>query len=133
MERLGQQHIEFLQLCAGKPSKIHESDIPLSELQQMVDEGLLIKYNSGVKPKYCATKLGVRLAKSFGASPELIKVAEDFVVSKGYTPEAAKSIVEKYGAEVILKSENNLDERQREVKIPLDAQGRPQINPIKST
>lgn len=133
MDRLEEKHLEFLRLCASQPNKIHESDLPPAELDQMANEGLLIRYG-GVKVRYCISKYGVKLVKDMIARKELVdpkakEQALDYVKSKGYEKAVAEKIVEDHGAEVILKSksEESALETQREVKIPTNAQGKPEM------
>lgn len=131
MDRLGPLHIAFLQHCAEKSNSIHKSDLPVSELEQMVQEGLLIKYNKPNGLQYCITRAGASVARSYGASPEITKLAVDYVISKGYEQEAAEKIVAEHGAESILMSQaeelKGGASGQREVVVPMNEQSKPEI------
>lgn len=125
MERLGQVHIDFLRKCAADSGHTHKPEgIKKDELELMVSEGLLIAYNRGSYFEYAITQNGGKVAATFGDSPELVKIAVEYVMSKGYSDEAAEKIVKDYGAEHILKSKAAEDkgdgEGQREVKAPAD-------------
>jgi hypothetical protein len=128
MDTLGKDHIDFLRQCASTPNKVHSSDLPFDDLRKMVDEGLLIQY-SRVPVAYAITKIGVQVAKTFGASPELIKLATDYVQSKGYDESAAKGIVEEHGAESILQSQATelRQTGQKEITVPINELGKPEI------
>lgn len=128
MDRLEDKHVEFLRQCLELPHKIHESNLPKPDLDQMVKEGLLIQYNKPEGTRYCISKAGASVARSYGPSKELIEIAIDYVISRGYEREAAESIVAKEGAEKILKSKaefakEELGTGQKEVTVPLNAQG----------
>src|SRR3954468_11316101 len=126
MERLGPEHIEFLRTCAAKPVRTHSSNLPEKDLDLMAAEGLLISYNRATGKQYAITSVGSQVVKSYGAPENMIKIARDFVISKGYDPEAAAKIVSEHGVETILKSKDEelktLASGQREVTVPMDEQ-----------
>lgn len=134
MNRIEQRHIEFLRLCASNSNKVQPlpADVPIMEADALVTEGLLIKYNKPNGPHYAIGRYGSQYVKetySAPESPDMKKLAVDFVVSKGYEPEAAETIVENNGVEVILNSqaEELRKGTQREVTVPMNEQGLPQI------
>ena len=128
MKRLEQKHIDFLRKCAGaNTTQVPDEPIDKADLDQMVKEGLLIEYR-GIETRYTVTQNGSRFARDFGASPELEKIAIEYVKSKGYSQEAAEKIVKENGAEVILKSKQQEDgptEGQRGLRVPTDDMGKP--------
>lgn len=128
MDRLEKKHIDFLRLCAGTPNRTHSSDLPFDDLRKMVDEGLLIQYNR-IPVAYAITKVGASVAKTFGASPEIIDLALKYVQSKGFDESAAKGIVEEHGAESILQSQATELRQigQKEITVPINEQGKPEI------
>lgn len=133
MDRLGDVHIKFIKKCAAhdKNTQVPDDIIPKSELDLMVTEGILIEYN-GTPNRYTVTRNGAALASSLSIeSPELNKIAVEFVKSKGYEQDAAESIVKEHGAEYILKSkaeETKGDRRgQSEVMVPSNEQGKHEI------
>lgn len=131
MDRLGDVHLAFLRECAAKPRSTHLSDLPVEELQQMVDERLLIKYSTR-GGSYAITPGGSQFVKTLGASPELKKIAVDFVKSKGFNEEEAIRVVEEHGAERVLKAQDPGATGQREIVIPTNEQGKPEIKARKS-
>lgn len=133
MDRLGPEHLEFLTQCSLKPNKIHESALPPAELDQMSREGLLIKYG-GTKPRYAISKGGAQFVKdqqSRGSMihPEIRALAIKYVLSKGYEQEAAEVIVDKQGANEILRvqADELRQGTQKEVKIPTNDLGAVEI------
>lgn len=134
MDRLEQKHIDFIRTCAEKPMSIHTLPISISpmEADAIANEGLLIRYARPTGNRYAIGRYGAQFIKEgYGASesPEMKKLAVDFVVSKGYEEPAATKIVAEHGVEYILKSQaDELREgTQKEVKIPTNAQGKAEI------
>lgn len=136
MERLGPVHILFLRQLAANDKQTHlaPTSIKQDELNQMVLEGLLIEYVGPAAKRYTVTQLGARLAQSYGDSPELEKIAIEFVMSKGYNQEDAAKIVKDHGSEVILRTKR-VDEGggsgQKEINMKSEG-GKPVFNPIES-
>lgn len=127
------KHYEFLRQCADKPQKCHSTDtISPLDLEEMVKDGLLIKYNR-LPLAFAITPYGSRVAKNNPdtTSPELVKLAVEYVISRGYSRDAADQIVQEHGAEAILKSqaeERKLTQKgQQEIKVPLNEQGKPEM------
>ena len=132
MDKIEQNHLDFLRKCAGKPNSIHELDetITQADADQMAQEGLLIRYNKPLGPMYCIGRYGSQYVKEAGQpGVEMTKLAVKYVVSKGYSEEAAVVIVADNGVDTILKSqaEEMRQGTQREVKVPMNAQGNPEI------
>ena len=136
LQTLGPKHIEFLRKVASKPNSIH----PLGTMNQadadaMAHEGLLIKYAKAAGPMYAIGRYGAQYVKEHGAvkpdeSPEMKALAIAYVKDKGYTDEGvAEKIVAEQGVEKILftQAEEIRQGRQREVTIPLNEQGKPEI------
>lgn len=136
LQTLGPKHVEFLRKVASKPNSIHPlGDMNQADADAMANEGLLIKYAKAAGPMYAIGRYGVQYVKEHGMAnpndiPEMVKLAVDYVKSKGYTEEgAAEKIVEQEGVEKILltQAEELRNSRQREVSIPLNEQGKPEI------
>lgn len=129
MERLEQKHIDFLRTCAASPNRVHSlpEGIDQEDANQLANEGLLVKYNKALGPQYSIARYGAQFVKEFGATetPEMRKLAVDYVVSKGYSPDAAEEIVTREGVGTILYSqaEELRKGNQREVQPPTDANG----------
>jgi hypothetical protein len=133
MLKLEEKHHEFLKLCAEKPNKVHESDLPAEDLEQMVQEGLIIKYG-GVRTKFAIARYGTQFVKeqitgNGPVSPEITELAVKYVMSKGYSKAAAQQIVTEHGANYLLKEQaaELRSSGQKEVKIPVNAQGLSEI------
>ncbi len=133
MNKLEAKHMEFLRRVASKPNSIHPlGDFPVAEADAMAAEGLLVKYNKATGPWYSIGRYGAQYVKEHlvgGDSPEMRKLAEAYVVSKGYTEEAAVEIVDREGVETILRSqaEEMRQGTQKEVQIPMNEQGKAEI------
>jgi hypothetical protein len=133
MDKLEQIHIDFLRTCADNPNKIHSSsEIPAADLEQMANEGLLIKYHKNLGNKYAISHYGSQYIKAQGSvdNPEMRKLAMEYVISKGgYTEAEAEEIVARHGIEAIFQaqSEERQFSGQREVKVPTDDQGKAEI------
>lgn len=129
MERIEQKHVDFLKLCADTPNRIHKvpEGMDPADASALSVEGLLIQYNKPGGAQYAITGDGSRFIQSFGATdtPEMVKLAVAYVMTKGYDEEAAQTIVKDNGCAIILKSqvEEESGNRQREVKLPTDANG----------
>lgn len=133
MDRLGKEHLDFLIQCATSPNKTHSSELPVAELQQMANEGLLIRYGRS-EFKYAISKQGSQFVKEQQARgqmihPEIKTLAVKYVVTKGYEEEAAQKIVDEQGANEILRiqAEEMRQGAQKEVKIPTNEKGMPEI------
>lgn len=134
MDRLEERHIDFLRTCATEPNRIHPltENINVIEAEDLVREGLLIKYVRVDGTKYAIARYGAQYVKElYGSndSPDLKKLAIDFVITKGYSEANAIELVEQVGANAILKSQADemRQNSQREVTIPLNEQGKPEI------
>lgn len=134
MNKLEQKHINFLRSCAAKPNSIHAlpKEVDFMDADAMAKEGLLVKYNKPTGPQYAIGRYGAQFVKEgFGVSisPEMTKLAVDYVTTKGYTKEAAEKVVIENGVELILQSQAEEMRRgtQREVVVPLNDQGKPEI------
>lgn len=132
MEKLEQVHLDFLRKCAEQPNKIHSStDVPAKDLEQMTNEGLLIKYNK-IPVQYAISHYGAQYIKAQGSpeTPEMKKLAKEYVMGKIHCTEAeAEEVVAQNGVEAIFntQSEERLAGSQREVKVPVDARGKADI------
>ena len=139
MNRLEDEHIQFLRQCAEKPLKVHESDLPIEDLDQMVKESLLIKYGSGVRTKYSISRFGVQYVKERLSTkdapvlPEMRAAAVKYVMSKGHDEKAADAIISEWGVPYLLESEARETRAfsqhvgQRDVVVPRNEQGVPEI------
>lgn len=134
MDRIEQKHIDFLRTCAASPNKVHSLplDIDTMEGDALAQEGLLIKYSKPTGAKYSIGRYGTQYVKeSYGAieSPDMIKLAVDYIIGKGYSEEDAIASVKQHGVEKVLEAQaiEMRQGTQREVKVPINEQGQPEI------
>jgi hypothetical protein len=132
MNRLEKHHIDFLRTCAAKPNSIHA--LPLDVLHidadAMAAEGLLVKYQKPTGRFYAIARYGAQYVKEISEpGPELTDLAVKYVMSKGFEEDKAKEIVEQHGVNNVLQSQADEMRQgaQREVTIPTNAQGVPEI------
>ena len=130
---MNKAQIELLKRCAAKPNSIHEpGEASITDADQLANEGLLIKYNKPLGPMYSIGRFGAQYVKenfSPNGSPEMRKLALAYVVGKGYSEEQAEEIVDTEGVEKILltQAEELRSGTQREVQVPLNERGEPEI------
>jgi hypothetical protein len=135
MDRLEQRHIDFLRTCAGSPNKIHSLPDNVTEMEAnaMATEMLLIRYNKiPGKAQYAIGRYGAQFVKEgYGAteSPDMIKLAIDYIMGKGYSEAEAMASIGQHGVEKVLEAQamEMRQGSQREVKVPLNEQGKPEI------
>lgn len=139
MNRLEDKHIEFLRQCAEKPLKVHESDLPIEDLDQMVKENLLIKYGAGLRNKYSISRYGTQYVKERLSTkdapvlPEMRAAALKYVMSKNYDEADANDLIAEWGVPYLLDAEAkemrafSQQVGQKDVAIPMNAQGKPEI------
>ncbi len=133
MDKLEKEHMDFLRVCAGKPNSTHPlpENVSLFDAEMMAAEGLLISYHKSTGTHYAIGRYGTQFVKEsgFSESPEMKKLAVDYVITKGYETEAAESIVAEHGVEKILgtQAEEIRAGAQREVKIPVNERGEVEV------
>src|SRR6266404_4429685 len=105
MNKLEKEHMDFLRVCAAGANSIHPipKNVLLADAEMMAAEGLLISYSKPTGYHYAIAQYGAQFVKESGVSesPEMRKLAVDFVISKGYDEEAAEAIVSEHGIETI--------------------------------
>lgn len=132
MNRLENQHIEFLRICANAPNQIHPKppNVSAEDLNQMVQESLLIPYFKPAGTMYAISKNGSSVIKSMNTpSVEMRHLARQYVLSKGVPEEYVDGVIDQHGVENILKSqaEEMNNGRQKEVNIPTNEFGAREI------